>query len=176
MRYSKYAFVAVVGIAAGLFESVFVTFLGGWISWVRPIIPLAVFLVVLERRNFALFFCLCSGLVMDAFILGPPTLAVWRLLLAVAVMSAVADKVLTNRSVYAAAMLVVLGRSVDFSWLWIEQMLFDLRGIPTDLVPAKSEALGILAWDLGLTVGLFLFGMYVLRHYLRPRRMLNRYV
>ncbi|MFA5185328.1 MAG: hypothetical protein WC551_02485 [Patescibacteria group bacterium] len=175
MQASKIALVAGSGIAFGLYEGVFNTFLGGWFSWFHPVLALTVFFVALERRNYALLFCGTAGLVMDAFAINTPTLAVWRLLLAAAAMSVVSEKVLTNRSLYSAAALVVLGRAVDFGGLFAEEKFLALRGIRADLVPAWSEALGIVAWDVVLTVGLFVFGMFILRRYLRPRRLLNRY-
>lgn len=175
MSFTKFAVVAGMGLAVGLYESVFNTFLGGWVAWFHPVLSLTVFFVVLERRNYALLFCVAAGLVMDAFVIDTPTLAVWRLLLAAAAMSAVSEKVLTNRSLYSAAALVLLGRAVDFSWLLAEEKLLMLRGVQADLVPSWQEALGVVAWDVVLTVGLFVFGMFVLRRYLRPRRMLSRY-
>ena len=128
-----------------------------------------------ERRDYALLFCACAGLVMDSFVVETPTLALWRLLLAVAVMSVVAEQVLTNRSVTRPRLWSWSAGAVNMGWLFIEEKILILRGIPAVTFPSWAECLGTVVWDLAITVGLFVFGMFVMRRYLRPRRLLSRY-
>jgi len=172
MRIHKYAVVAALGVAFGLYESTFLTFLSGWLAYLKPVLPGMVFFMLLERRGYALVFGACAGTVMDLFAVEYPTFAPWRLLFIAAILWIVSERVLTNRSVYSTIALVLAGRLLDWSWLAAAQWIFGLLGRSVRFAPGLVDLARVAASDLALTVILFVFGLLVMRRYLRPRRVL----
>ncbi len=172
MRIHKYAAVAALGLAFGLYESTFQTFLSGWPSFLKPVLPCLVFFMLLERRGYALVFGACAGTVMDLFAVENPSFAPWRLLFIASLLWIASERILTNRSVYSTVAMVMAGRLLDWSWLVAAQWLLGLVGRSVRFAPSLRSLGETAVMDLILTVALFFLGLFVMRRYLRPRRVL----
>jgi len=172
MRILKYAAVAALGLAFGLYESTFLTFVSGWLSYLKPILPSLVFFMLLERRGYALIFGACAGTVLDLFAVESPSFAPWRLLFIAATLWLVSERILTNRSIYSMVTMTLAGRLFDWSWLVTTEWIYGLMGRDVYLAPSLADLGRTAALDLVVTVALFIFGLLVMRQYLRPRRAL----
>lgn len=172
MRIHKYAVVAALGLAFGLYESTFMTFLPGWFAYLKPVLPGMIFFMLLERRGYALLFGACAGMVLDLFAVEYPTFAPWRLLFIAAILWVASERVLTNRSIYSTVAMVLAGRLLDWLWLVAAQGFYGLVGRSARFAPGLADLGRTMVSDLILTVALFLIGMLVMRRYLRPRRVL----
>jgi hypothetical protein len=172
MRILKYAAVILLGLLLGLYESTFQTFLVGWPSFLKPILPSLVFFMLLERRGYAIAFGVSAGIVLDLFAVEFPTFAPWRLVTIAALLWLASERLLTNRSVYSTVAMVLAARSVEWIWLGSVEALFSLIGRRAYLAPDFGSLAKIAAADLFLTVSLFFLGLFIMRRYLRPRRFM----
>ncbi len=107
------------GFLLGMFEATLSTFLHGYTSFILPVIPFIVLLIVRDRPTHALIAAGSAGLVMDIFALGHPTFAIARLLIIALLIIFLARTFLTNQSLYAAVALTIIARTIDRSWLMI---------------------------------------------------------
>jgi len=175
MSLHKYALVALLGLGLGLYEAVTLTFLGGWWASLHPVLPLMVFLIVMERKNYALVCGACAGLAMDLFAVEFSGYALWRLLAIGLLLAFMAQTVLTNRSLYAAAALMAIGRLADWLWLWLTERLLSIWHAAAGLAPQWSAGLKILGADLVFTALLFALGYSLFRRYFAPRQLRDKY-
>lgn len=172
MRILKYLAVILLGLMLGLYESTFLTFLSGWPSFVKPILPSLVFFMLLERRGYAIAFAACAGIVLDLFAVELATFAPWRLVTIAALLWLASERLLTNRSVYSTVAMVLAARLADWFWLVSVERLFGLIGRSAHLAPNVVSLAKTATADLLLTVSLFFLGLFVMRRYLRPRRFM----
>ncbi len=136
-----------LGLLAGLYEVGAVPFLPAWAGF-RPVIPLLALTLVSSRRSRALAFVIGAALAWDAYVLGYFDVAILRLPATVFVLGWIADRFLTNRSVYAAAALAVVARFADWigaGALSFAAVLFNLH----DALWLPPQAPGfVLLWDV----------------------------
>lgn len=145
----------VLGLLAGLWEVSVVPFLPPAFS-IRPLLPLAVLLLVSSIRG-RVFASLISGsLLIDTYDWTHFDVTVLRLTLVLFVLDAASRRFLTNRSVYASVALVFLGRILD----WTGSALISFVGSWLD--PSRYpwhfpvEPWWVLAWDAALVASGFL--------------------
>ncbi|MFZ2803892.1 MAG: hypothetical protein WA001_01590 [Patescibacteria group bacterium] len=159
----------VLGLLAGLFEATTSTLLPSPFSALRPIIPVIVGFIVLQRPESAYAFAVSAGAAMDLFTVGPSTLAFVRLLLIAFAIAVVAERVLTNHSLYAAMALTVLARILDWVWLFGVQAIVHLEGVARAFVPGWQAALTVLAFDAMIIVVAFIVNHVVFKRFVAFR-------
>ena len=95
-------------------------------------------------------FAAIAGFLLDLFSVGPTTFAFARLVVVVALVSLLSITVLTNRSMYATAVLVTAARCLDRLWILASSAIATvLFHVPVPVEPL--QALGItLLWDVGI--------------------------
>lgn len=114
MSWQKWVFVVIGALLAGLGEATFSTILPSPWRDIRPVLPVAVLFVVLGRPRAGMAWAALGGLMIDLYVIGPSPFSFARLMLTVSLVSLVSLSVLTNRSVYATAMLMALGRGAEW--------------------------------------------------------------
>jgi len=93
------------------------TFARGVFSFVLPLIPVAVLLVMHERMLQAIVVSGVASIVLDIFIPESPSFATARLVCIVLFVVFLAQALFTNHSVYVALALTFLARILDRIWL-----------------------------------------------------------
>ncbi|MEK7473416.1 MAG: hypothetical protein AAB668_01660 [Patescibacteria group bacterium] len=144
-----------LGLLAAAYEIGTVPFLPTWAGF-RPVLPLIALLLVSTSRSRAFLLAIGSALMLDAYTLDHFDLALLRLPILVFVLGWVADRFLTNRSVYATAALVACGRLLDWASAWAISflaVLFNLHDTLWSFPPAPAL---VLLWDVGFTSLVFL--------------------
>lgn len=179
MNVRSWVFVAVASVVVGTFEATFVTLLPAPWREFRPIIDLTVLLIVIDRPRAALVFAALAGLILDAFGLGNGVFAFARFLLVASAVWALSESVITNRSVYASAALVVGARLINRLWIWIAGLAgTGLFRWEIQQEPLSSLVVTIL-WDLGTVSFVFMLLAFFTRRFLmsvaRPNRFYDRF-
>lgn len=152
---SRWFLAALLGLFVGLWEIAVLPFLPA-IFGLKPIIPVLVLLLVGSGRAKAFVTAIATGLVVDIFSVVVFDVSTIRLVGIVFFLDFLAQRLLTNRSLYTALALVLIGRSADFatSWLfsffdsWISSVPFSWSG--------GANLWMTVGWDL-LTVGIGFF-------------------
>ncbi|MCR4256318.1 MAG: hypothetical protein NUW08_01285 [Candidatus Uhrbacteria bacterium] len=144
-----------LGLLAACFEVGAVPFLPVWAGF-RPVVPLIALLLVSASRSRAFAFAMGAALVLDAYTLDQFDLALVRLPLLVFVLGWIADRFLTNRSVYATAALVVCGRALDWLSAWAISFLAVLFNLHDTLWSLPGAPILVLCWDVVFTSLVFL--------------------
>lgn len=159
----RWLLVFIIGILAGLWEVAVVPFLPPELSF-RPLLPLAVLLLVSSVRDRAFGAIIAGGLVIDTYGWAHVDVAALRLTLVLLVLDLVSLRFLTNRSVYASVALVLIGRILD----WVGSLILSTLGGWLD--PARYpwqlpvEPWWILAWDAGsVALGFLLLAAFTRR-------------
>lgn len=109
MRISSWGLLGSVALCAGLYEVVLIGSLSGWLAWIRPALPGAAILFLLNRPQGAYILLATSGILADLFQATPSGFALVRLLVVALVMELVGTQIATNRSLYAAWLIVIAG-------------------------------------------------------------------
>ncbi len=112
MSWFRWFMAAVVGICAGIWETALLPFLPNLFAW-RPVLPIAVILLVSSSREKALVAAIAGAVFLDAYGWSQTDFAILRYVLIILLLSYVSERFLTNRSVYATAALAVLARILD---------------------------------------------------------------
>lgn len=145
-----WVFVAIAAFVAAMYEAVFMPFLPSPWHEIRPIIHIAVLLVVLNHPRAALVYAGVTGLLLDIFRVDVGTFSIGRLIAVTLLLIVLAETVLTNRSIYATAVLVLLARCADRIWIWIVHAIgsavfqLDIR-----IEPLRSVLI-TMGWDIAL--------------------------
>ena len=141
-----------LGTLAGLWEAAALPFLPSWMA-VRPLLPLLVVFLVINVRRPTKPMAVIGALFIDVFAVAAPDLAVIRYLVICYVLDAVAQRWLTNRSLYTSLGLVVIGRILEQGSAWMFGTLVSrLTHAPSPWM-AAAPFFSTLVWDL-LIVGI----------------------
>lgn len=155
MRLRSWAVVAFGAVAVGLIEATLLTLLPSPWREIRPIIDICVILVVVSRSKAGLVFAGIAGFMIDLFSIGSGSFAFARLVVTVAVVALLSITVLTNRSVYATAVLVALARCIDRAWMWLASAVSaTLFHADVQVEPLRSFGITLL-WDVGIVSACF---------------------
>ncbi len=159
---------ALLGFLAASYEIGAVSFLPTWIGF-QPVIPLIALILVSTSKSRAFAFAIAAALVLDAYTLDYFDLALIRLPLLVFVLGLIADRFLTNRSVYATAALVVCARLLD----WVSALALSFVAVLLNLhdtVWALPQGpMLILLWDVaGTALAFLLLASFTGRFLMRP--------
>jgi len=165
MKLRRIILVIGLAIVAGVFESTALTLLPWPLTAIRPILPLIVFFIVMERSPEAVLFAGMSGAVLDLFALERSGFAVGRLILIALLLSFLAVSILTNRSVYSAIALVWFGRSVEWGWLGLQSRIPPYSTNAIALAPGWRDVGFSMGFDLLLATVLFLCGILLFRRF-----------
>lgn len=149
MSKTKLLIAAILGLVTGLWEVMATPFLPGWLA-ARPFLPLVVLLLIASGRSRAYVAALAGGMVLDVYAFGSFDLATVRLLATVFFLDVLFLHFLTNRSLYAALGLVLIGRLFErlTSWIvgnvawWLGRSPYDWTNVPHAWVS--------LGWDLAI--------------------------
>lgn len=148
--------VVLSAITAALFESCFAPFLPSPWHEIRPILEFAALFVVLSSPRGALVFAGISGLLVDLFRVDAGTFALGRYIVVVLVMILLSQTVLTNRSVYATAALIITARLADRLWLLVARFIgTSVLRLDIQIEPLRAFLTSI-AWDIGLMTVAFI--------------------
>lgn len=143
-----------LGLLAACFEVGAVPFLPVWAGF-HPVVPLIALLLVSASRSRAFVFAVGAAFVLDAYTLDQFDLALLRLPLLVFVLGWVADRFLTNRSVYASAALVVCGRTLDWLSAWAISFIAVLFNVHDTLWSLPAAPILVMFWDVAFTALVF---------------------
>ena len=162
--------VILIGLVAGLWEISVTPFLLPEFAW-HPLLPLTILLLVSSVRGRA-FVCLISGAaLLDAYGWSYFDVATLRLALVLLILDAIAQRFLTNRSVYASVALVLIGRLLE----WLGS--FVLSAIGSWLDPSRYawhlpvEAWWVLLLDaMSVAIGFLLIAFFTRRFVTLGRR------
>lgn len=148
--------VVISAIVGGLLEACFLPFLPAPWRDIHPILQLAALFVVLSSPRGAFVFAGIAGIMVDLFRVDAGAFAFGRYILVTLCMVALSQTVLTNRSVYATAALVLSARVVDRLWLTLAKFIgtglfrLDIR------IEPLTSFLTTVAWDIGLMTVAFI--------------------
>lgn len=146
-----------LAIGAGLFEATAVTLWPSPWKMIQPLIPIVIFLLLLERDWMAFWILLLGGLCLDLFSFGDPMLHIIRFQVIFLVLWLLARRVITNRSIYAALGLALVARLLDGLTLEVLSVVRVFFHLPSFSV-VWSMYPRIFVWDilmLGITFGIF---------------------
>lgn len=167
--------VVVSAIAAGFFESCFAPFLPTPWRDIRPILEFAALFVVLGTPRGALVFAGLSGLIVDLFRIDAGTFAFGRYIVVALLMILLSQTVLTNRSVYATAALIISARLADRLWLLVARFMgTTILRLDIQIEPLRSFLTSI-AWDIGLMTIAFIALAFFTRRFLVTVSRTQRY-
>lgn len=122
MRKSSWALLGVAALAAGVYESAFVSSAPWPVYFFRPVLPACVMLFLLNRRTAAYVTAALAGGVISLLSAAPSGWILGRWMIVLLIIDVLSERVATNRSLYAALALVVVARVFDrllwqiFSW------------------------------------------------------------
>ncbi|MFH1078635.1 MAG: hypothetical protein V1745_05155 [Patescibacteria group bacterium] len=156
MSWQRWVLIVIGALLAGLGEATFSTILPSPWRDIRPVLPVAVLFVVLGRPRAGMVWAALGGLMLDLYAIGPSPFSFARLMLTVALISLASLSVLTNRSVYATAMLMTLGRVVE--WIVhraasaVSSLLFQAR-MP---IEPFGDLLLTVVWDVSIVTVAFI--------------------
>ena len=164
----RWGIIGVAAVIAGLFEATFSTFLPTPWREIRPILDGAILLVVLNRPKYAFVFAAITGIILDVIPVEGSGFASARLIAIVALVMLLVQTVLTNRSVYATALLMVTARAADRVWLSVVSFLLRFGSGPAMHLEPLRFAWITLAWDIGLVSLGFISFAFFTRRFLMP--------
>jgi hypothetical protein len=157
-----------LGLLAACFEVGAVPFLPVWAGF-RPVVPLIALLLVSTSRSRAFAFALGAALVLDAYTLDRFDLALLRLPILVFVFGFIADRFLTNRSVYATAALVVCARLLDWASVLALSFAAVLLNLHDTVWAFPQGPMLILLWDVaGTSLAFLVLASFTGRFLMRP--------
>ena len=142
------------GSVVGIYEASVRPFLPVFLD-ARPLLSLIVCLLVMGRRGFAWRVALVAGLMADAFHLTAPYGSPLRFLLVVFCVDFPLRHWLTNQSLYASVLLVLLARLLETVSAWIMQVMMGWVGAAGQSL-FVFPPLRVWVWDIALVSGWFL--------------------
>lgn len=155
MKWLRFALLGVSAVAVALFDISIAPFLPFPWNAMSPALAIGVLLVSIGNGRHAVFFMAVAGLVLDVFLGEKSLFAVGRLPAVILTARALADSVLTNRSVYAASALVVVARCLDMLWLFAGSGILTLLFHRTPQFMSVRAVAFTFAWDIAFIVLLF---------------------
>lgn len=159
----RWLFLVMVGILAGIWEIAILPFLPSGLG-VRPLLPIAVLLLVSGARSRAFSGLIAGALVLDAYKWAYFDVATLRLAVVFMLLDVIAQRFLTNRSVYATIVLAVIVRGLD----WLSSFILALVGGLMDSArypwQLPVDAGWIILWDIVLVgMGFLLIASFTRR-------------
>ena len=137
-----------LGIGAGVWEAAAHPFLSAWLG-VRPLLPILVLLLITGPRSRAVITASIGALFIDVFAVIHPDFAIIRYVILVLLMDAVANRWLTNRSLYTSLGLVMSGRLIEQGSAWL------IGSTPATPIWC------LLTWDVAIvTLGFLAFAIF----------------
>ena len=150
------ALIVLLAVLFGLFETSVSVFLPSPWSEIRPLLGIAILLVSLGKRNYAIIFGVVGGFVIDLFLMQDGLFAVGRMLVVVLLAALLSQTVLTNRSVYATTVLVIVARFIERLWVVVGNGLLVLLFHSSSHSLSLKSILYVMAWDIVFVSLLFL--------------------
>lgn len=151
----RWIIAAALGLLAGLWEVAVVPFLPPMLG-LRPLLPLAVLMLVSSVRGRA-FACLIAGaLLLDAYGWAYVDVATIRLSIVLLLLDTVSHRFLTNRSVYASIALILIGRMLDWTGLVAFSFLSNIIDAGRYPWHLPIDPWWVLVWDALFVGGGFL--------------------
>jgi len=164
MKTTSWVFLVGVSTLTTLFETSFSTSTFFPLSAVRPLFPMFVILLLLNRRMASYFSAGISGFVFDMFSSSPTGFAFGRWLLLILIADYVLRLVITNRSLYGAIFLAVSIRLIDRILLYGISGLYLLISGKFVFIESWFNLMFILVMDCIVTAGVFLaFSLFTRR-------------
>lgn len=166
MTRTKWIVIIFAAVFAGLFQATFFSLLPQPYREIQPVLILCVLGVALNRSDAALVFAVISGLMIDLFTVGGGFLAFAEQAIVISAITTIADKVLTNRSVYSAAALLLSARFM--SYVWFSSMSFFSRLLfKTQIMVQPIHSLLVtMLWDAVLMSAIFMMLAFFTRRFL----------
>ncbi len=122
----------------------------------RPILPLAVILLVSSSRGKAFAAALAGAAFLDAYGWSPADMYMLRYIIILFVLDLAAERLLTNRSVYAASAMALAARILDLITAAFVGTVGYFIGFSTEPWHIPSHILWTCLWDMGITAAAFL--------------------
>lgn len=113
MRRSSWVIVILSAVLAGIYESGFIGSAPPIFVYIRPVVPICVLFLLLDKRPAAYAMAVISGFIIDLMSATSAGFVTGRWLLALLIVDLLASRVTTNRSLYASMALVVVARLLD---------------------------------------------------------------
>lgn len=113
----RWALWILLGLCVGAWEMMVYPFLPTWLAW-RPLLPIAVLLLLVHGRGAALACVLAGSVILDTYQVAFSDLAFFRYALVIVMLNFFLRQWLTNRSLYTALGLMVIGRAVERGLAW----------------------------------------------------------
>ena len=176
MRLSSWFLVGGSALAAGLIESSFAGSAPFPLSYIRPLLPVVVLLILLNRPQAGFVAAGIAGVISDLLKTDSSAFAVARWLFIAFIADYIAEKVMTNRSLQAAWILTLVARFMDFLLLvfayWISPIVLR-RSI---YIESWKDYLFISLFDLIIVTLLFVgFTIFTKRFLVSVPLTKNRY-
>lgn len=124
MRVTSYTIVALTAVALGLYEASLLGSLPSLFNFFHPSIPLMVLFFSLKRPQAGYMLAVVSGLIPDLISAVPTGFATARLLLVALAIDLISENIITNKSLYGSAALVVSGRVVSYFLLFLAGIVY----------------------------------------------------
>ncbi|HPN14924.1 MAG TPA: hypothetical protein PLF71_02305 [bacterium] len=155
MRRSSWVIVIISAILAGVYESGFIGSAPSVFAYIRPVVPVGVLFLLLNKRPAAYTLAVIAGLIIDLMSATSAGFVTGRWLLVFLLVDLLASRVTTNRSLYASMALVAAARLLDRT-LW--QLLswfgtYVLNG--AYYLEPWSRLLGVFVFDIIFTTLVF---------------------
>lgn len=175
MRIRDVLLAILFGCLTGLFEATFTTFLPRPFLDIRPVLPLLVGGILLQRSGVAMIFGVSAGLMVDVFSVGPTTLVSASNLALILLISFLARTVITNQSMYAAFALMFCARGIEWCWNLLAGFLWRMSSLHViSIAHAFGDVWRMLIWDELFLAVCFLISSFVLRRYSARRSFVGR--
>jgi hypothetical protein len=165
MKIRKLLFLIFVGLLLGLFEATALSFLNPPLFWLQPIIPVLVILVAANRRRDAYLVAAAAGICSDVIALEAGRFSLAQNLATVFIASIIAERILTNYSLYSAAALVVQARIFNWLWLFVVQELYRLFSPQTRLIIDWPKMWPAIFSDAGIMGLFFMINAFLIKRF-----------
>ncbi|MBU1034371.1 hypothetical protein KKF59_01520 [Patescibacteria group bacterium] len=165
MTRSRWILVIVAALLTGLLQVTFFSLLPEPFRGVQPVLILCVLGVAINRSDAALVFAAVSGLMIDLFTVGAGFLAFAEQMLVVSAVAIIAEKVLTNRSVYSAVALLLAARIMSYIWLAAMSFFSRLLFKTQIFIQPFNSLLVTMVWDALFMCTIFLLLAFFTRRF-----------
>ncbi|MBD3281543.1 hypothetical protein GF391_02240 [Candidatus Uhrbacteria bacterium] len=156
MRTGSYIAVSATAVTLGLYQTSLLGALPSWFVYIQPVLSIVVLFFLLKRPQAGYLLAGISGVVSDLISATPTGFSTARLLLTALVIDFAADFIITNRSVYGAAILIVIARLSEYLFLGVAYYFYIFILERELLLQDVATYAIILGMDLVLITGLFL--------------------
>ena len=168
MTKKRWGFVFAASIVVGLAQVCFFSLLPTPWREFQPVLPIAAIFLILNRSTAAIVFAGIAGFVVDMFSPGFSKFVAAEYILIVIALVFILQKVLTNRSVYVMATLVVIGRIFSMIWEVVAAFASNLL-FKTSLSYGSAQTFLISClWDVAFVAILFFIIARFTRRFLIP--------